>query len=390
MPDSIANIRIPLGNISVLEKIGEGGFGEVYRAKLEPFERDFAIKILNPHPSNADLPVARDRFIQEAEFLMNLRHPHITPIYGVGEFNASPYILMELFEGTNLHAARSEAAGASAEKFLPFIERVVAALGHAHSVGIVHRDIKPSNLLTKRGDARVVDFGIAAIMDPDSQRFTKAGATPVGDAFAAPELLENPRLVDARCDIYSLGACWFWLLTGRTPSGLNWEYVLRSVKGMTPKYESILLKTMDEVDNRFQTMDELAQALRSLSVMSGPAISSDEFLDDHSCLLLGVIFEHSVPSSEPISVYHLEQQVALKLSKLQLGLSLRTIRAKALVENCFLEQDFGERYAAIRLLESGEQWVDANRHRVERLLTELRKKNDVVSEILADDDDIPF
>jgi serine/threonine protein kinase len=122
---------------------------------------------LIPPPFNSADGKVRERFIQEAEILIKLRHPYITPIYGIGEFDGRPYILMEYFPGLNLQGARQKFGSPNPSKVLPFIEYVGSALEHAHSQNIIHRDIKPTNLLTTRGDARVVDFGIAYVMDPE-------------------------------------------------------------------------------------------------------------------------------------------------------------------------------------------------------------------------------
>ena len=156
-------------------------------------------------------------FLREANLLFRFRHARIVPIYGVGEHDGKPYILMEFFPGHNLVQARESFGIPDAQAILPFIEFAAEALGYAHSLDVVHRDIKPTNLMTIRGDARVLDFGIAALLDPKGQRFTRASAAIAGDAFSAPELTDNPMLVDPRCDLYSLGACWFWLLKRIAP-----------------------------------------------------------------------------------------------------------------------------------------------------------------------------
>lgn len=315
-----------------------------------------------------------DRFIKEAEILMTLRHPHITPIYGVGEHDGRPYILMEYFEGFNLSQAKD-----------------ALALGHAHRQDIVHRDIKPSNLLTRKGDARVVDFGIAQIMDPDGERFTQTGATPVGDAFAAPELVDNPRLLDPRCDIYSLGACWFWLLTGTTPRGRSWEGALRALDQMNHSYENVLLKTLDQAEKRYQTAEQLVQDIRALRTGSDPEANLSGELDDDAALLLGVIFEQFVPDSDPTSTYRLEQELAGRLNRFAFSMSLRTLRRHEYVESVTVESDRNyDTWQGLVLTDTGEVWVEANRIRVAKLIEQVSAPTPGELEIGISDDDIPF
>ena len=283
--------QVQLGTLTVGGLIGRGGYGEVYKARLAPFGQDFAVKFLDPSPFHNHPEKAHERFVKEAEILMALRHQYIVPIYGVGEHEGRPYILMEYFDGYNLCAAREKSGAPSPRVVLSFVERVAEGLGYAHQRGVVHRDIKPSNLLTRQGDARVIDFGIAKIMDPEGVRFTETGGTPVGDAYAAPELIADPRLIDPRCDVYSLGACWFWLLTGTTPQGRNWEAALRAVDQMEPQYEQVLLKALDRMEARYQTMGELVADVQALRSDANPRANSAGELDDNAALVLGVLFE---------------------------------------------------------------------------------------------------
>jgi serine/threonine protein kinase len=357
-----------LGNVTLGSRIGGGGYGEVFRAKVEPLRVEFALKLLNPSPFHTDQSRLHERFVREAEILLLLRHPNITPIFGVGEHEGRPYILMELFDGVDLNRARDRGIP-SPEKVLKFIELVALGLGHAHQRGIVHRDVKPSNLLTRIGDARVVDFGIAQIMDPDGERFTKSGGTPIGDAYSAPELLENPRQLDPRSDIYSLGACWFWLLTGTTPRGRNWEEALRKVPSMTPDYEQVVLKSLDQVDRRYQSMDELAIDVNALRIGRTPNATATEGLDDDCALLLGTIFEKCFASGLGTSTYRLEQELAGKLSRFAFGIALRNLKLRKFIEPVEIEDDWQrEPIPGFTISATGESWVVANRVRVEQLM----------------------
>ena len=321
---------------------------------------------------------------------MELRHPNITPIYGVGEVNGKSYILMEYFDGFNLHQARDISGAPKPSVVLDFVERIASALGYAHHKGIVHRDIKPSNLLTIKGDARVVDFGIAQILDPSGERFTLTGATPVGDAYAAPELVDNPRLLDSRCDIFSLGACWFWLLTGTTPRGTNWEASLRAVEEMGPSYENVILKTLDEPEKRYQTMEQLLDDIRALKVGTAPEADTNGELDDNACLILGIVFGHCSPERVTTSVYRLEQELSGKLNRFAFALALKKLRKYQLVEDIdtsdFYEDGSG---IEIKVTSAGEDWVEANHPRISKLI-ETTIEHKQTGEKATAFDDIPF
>jgi serine/threonine protein kinase len=381
VPDSVE-----LESIIVHERIGSGGFGTVYRASLYPLSIDLAIKFLDPSPFNSPNSNAAARFFKEADFLLKLRHKHIVPIYGVGDHQGKPFILMEYFDGKNLCDARKIGTPAP-DQMLNFFECIASSLEYAHDCNVFHRDIKPSNLLTQRGgDARIIDFGVAHVLDPDGDRLTKTGATIVGgDAFAAPELIDNHRLLDARCDIYSLGACWFWLLTGTTPRGRNWESALRKVEGMTPEYESVVLKTMDQIEARYQSMTELLADIRKLRSGDSPRATDGE-LDDNTVTVLSVIFEQCTPTVEGFSVYSLEQRVSRVINKFTLGTALRRLSRARLIEvKEIQEPNNGYFFEAACITDAGEDWVLSNSTRVESLLPESRlpTPDDF-------DDDIPF
>lgn len=384
MTDEVPH-EIELGSITLSEKIGAGGFGQVFRGRQHPFECDFAIKLLDPHPFNAPGSEAIKRFHKEANILLSLRHENITPIYGVGEHGGRPYIVMEFFSGMDLNKAR-EFGAPHPEKVLPFMEKVTSALDYAHRNGILHRDIKPSNLLTRQCDARVVDFGIAQALDPEGERLTRVGATPVGgDAYAAPELIAKPRLLDPRCDIFSLGACWFWLLTGMSPKGMSFEHALRQVDGMKPLYESVVLKTLNQPEGRYQSMAELLSDIRTLRSGESPKAIEGE-LDDDAVTVLAVIFEQCSPHSKGFSTYQLDQRLSKVMNKFTLTFATRLLIECNFVEPVQLtdERD-GYDYDALLITDAGQTWVRRNRARVESRLPEAQPKP--TDEF---DDDIPF
>jgi serine/threonine-protein kinase len=202
--------------------IGSGGFGTVYRATDPRLGIDFALKVFDPFPGLTSHADARVRFVREAGLLFRLRHENIVRVYDAGELmDGRPYIKMEYFDGLNLQKAR-EQRGTSAGESIAIIGRLAAAVEHAHSRSIIHRDIKPSNVLVSAShdELRLIDFGLGIIVEEavTRARLTKS-SQQFGDAYAAPELLENPKTTDPSVDVYSIGAVWYWLHAGQSPRG---------------------------------------------------------------------------------------------------------------------------------------------------------------------------
>jgi eukaryotic-like serine/threonine-protein kinase len=217
-----------LGAYEVVAKLGEGGMGEVYRARDSKLHREVAIKVL-PGLFASD-PARLIRFEREARTLAALNHPHIAQIYGVIEHPAA--LVMELVDGETL-AQRIARAPLPVEDALPLARQIAAALEAAHRRGIVHRDLKPANImLTGDGAVKVLDFGLAKALDADadatatpaaiadSPTFTSP-ATQIGvvlgtAAYMAPEQAKG-RHVDRRVDVWAFGCVFYEMLTGRRP-----------------------------------------------------------------------------------------------------------------------------------------------------------------------------
>jgi len=386
--DRLLGSKVTPGDIAVGKLLGKGGFGVVHEATITGIQFPFAIKFLDPSPFNPNADVARARFTREAELLFRLRHPHILAIYGVGEHHGVPYILMERFDGLDLNRARSDHGTPEPAAVLPFIEFVAGALGFAHSAGVVHRDIKPSNLMTRKGDARVLDFGIAALLDPDGSRLTRTGGTCVGDAFSAPELSENPRLCDPRCDVYSLGACWFWLLTGKAPKGLNWEAALRSAVKVTPDYERVVLRCLDQAEARYASMGELCAEVHALRCGEKPRAGLDDVNDDDS-LVLGVIASACPTRNDSTTVYQVEQELKGGMSRLAMGIAYRRLIRLNLVET-FIDTDPYSEFTGLRLTDAGDQWVEAHQKHIATLIDGMARAATKNHTPPAADDDVPF
>ena len=378
---------IELGRIKLGKQIGQGGYGIVYEAILpELANHEVAVKVLDPSPFQGSK--AKDRFIQEAKILLSLRHPHIISINGCGVHDGKPYILMERFAGRDLQHVRDTHGAPHPQKVLPFFRKIASALAYAHSQDILHRDLKPSNLMTTQGDARVIDFGIARIIDPNGDRFTRSGGTPVGGAFCAPELVDNPRLEDPRSDIFSLGACWYWLLTGFAPSGRNWEAALTNLDGVDSNYASIVFKMLESLHSRFVSMADVEREIMSLESGHQTKSSIDLLMDDNTMLILGSIFELEAPGVEGgVSAFDLERQMSNHLSKLTMRLTLKRLNSHGLVRIGEMT-DWNNTYDAYFVTDEGKDWVEQHQERIESLLQNIAPKS--VAASAAEDPDVPF
>jgi serine/threonine protein kinase len=225
-PPDIAELASKFPQLEILELIGKGGMGAVYKARQKQLDRIVALKILPP--GIGDEPAFAERFAREAKALAKLNHPNIVTLYEFGDAGGQFYFLMEFVDGVNL---RQLLAGSrvSAREALAIVPQICDALQFAHDQGIVHRDIKPENiLLDRRGRVKVADFGLAKIIEPgraDLPVSPNIGAAqqhgPTGvmgtPNYMSPEQKENPGEVDNRADIYALGVVFYQMLTGELP-----------------------------------------------------------------------------------------------------------------------------------------------------------------------------
>ncbi|MCG5056325.1 MAG: protein kinase [Myxococcales bacterium] len=210
------------GRYLVEHKIGEGGFGAVFKGKQLATGRDVALKILHPH-NVADATVVA-RFKREAEACSKLRDPHTVITYDFDETEDGVlYLAMELLSGKSLQQVQKAAGTLEPDRVLGILDQVAQALGEAHRQGIVHRDMKPENVMievTQDGDlVKVLDFGIAKIVSGDGARgpaLTAIGQTVGTLEFMSPEQLRGKAL-DGRSDIYALGMMSYEMLTGQLP-----------------------------------------------------------------------------------------------------------------------------------------------------------------------------
>jgi serine/threonine protein kinase len=203
------------GNYELLEKIGQGGMGVVYKARQRGLKRVVALKMIL---SGSDAgPQELARFRREAEALGHLSHPNIVPIYDVGEHEGRAYFSLEYIEGGSL-ARRLDATPWPARRAAALVETLARAVHVAHKAGLVHRDLKPANiLLTADATPKITDFGLAKRVDGDSG-LTASNAIMGTPSYMAPEQAKGKtKDVGPAADIYALGATLYELLTGRPP-----------------------------------------------------------------------------------------------------------------------------------------------------------------------------
>src|ERR1035437_9000820 len=219
VPPPIPELAALFPQLEILECLGRGGMGTVYKARQPRLDRLVALKILAPEKQN-DLQFA-ERFEREARALARLNHPNIVTVFDFGEVSGRFYLLMEFVDGLTLRQLLQAGKIAPAEA-LSIVPKICEALQYAHEHGIVHRDIKPENiLLDKSGRVKIADFGIAKIAGLESKDFSLTGAEDVMGTphYMAPEQIEKPLTVDHRADIYSLGVVFYEMLTGELPLG---------------------------------------------------------------------------------------------------------------------------------------------------------------------------
>jgi serine/threonine protein kinase len=218
-PPPIEAIAKLFPQFEILEFIGKGGMGAVYKARQPVLDRFVALKILPPNV--AGTPGFTERFNREARALARLVHPNIVAVHDFGQAGDLNYFIMEFVDGANLREVE-RAGRLTPEQALAIVPQICEALQFAHNEGIVHRDIKPENILIdKKGRVKITDFGIAKILD---QNVSNAPLTGVRDVvgtphYMAPEQVEKPSLVDHRADIFSLGVVFYEMLTGELPLG---------------------------------------------------------------------------------------------------------------------------------------------------------------------------
>jgi eukaryotic-like serine/threonine-protein kinase len=269
-----------IGSYRVVEKLGEGGMGAVYVAQHSLIGRRAAIKVLLPALSSDQGVV--NRFFNEARATAQLKHPNIIDVYDFGyHANGSAFLIMELLEGETL-AARLRRERSLALPLLAELTRQVAeGLGAAHQKGIVHRDLKPDNVFLVPDSAaacgvraKVLDFGIAKLVDDGSVVKTRTGSIMGTPLYMSPEQCRGLSTIDHRTDVYSLGCMMFEMAAGRPPyngegpgdvMAMHIYEPAPSLKKSVPRLDPIVSRAMAKnPGDRYRDMKELMQALEPL------------------------------------------------------------------------------------------------------------------------------
>jgi tRNA A-37 threonylcarbamoyl transferase component Bud32 len=216
---TIERIATAFPQLEIIELIGRGGMGFVFKARQPRLDRFVALKLL-PDKLARD-PHFAERFNREGRFLARLNHPNIVSVFDFGQTGGFYFLTMEFVDGVNLRQAM-QAGKFSPTEALSIVPNICEALHYAHEQGVLHRDIKPENiLLDAKGRVKIADFGIAKLVGEDKPSFTLTGTgTALGTPhYMAPEQLEKSVDIDHRADIYSLGVVFYEMLTGELPIG---------------------------------------------------------------------------------------------------------------------------------------------------------------------------
>src|SRR5829696_8364835 len=263
---------------AIERELGAGGMATVYLAHDRKHDRVVAIKVLHPDLGAA---LGSERFLSEIRTTARLQHPHILPLLDSGEADGLLYYVMPLVTGETLRARLER------EKLLPIddsllIAREVAdALSYAHSLRVIHRDIKPENILLQNGHALVADFGIAlAVQQAGGARMTQTGLSLGTPQYMSPEQAMGERSIDARSDVYALGAVTYEMLTGEPPfTGATMQAIVARLISEEPRrlvvqrksipdhVEAAVLHALEKLPaDRFASAADFAMALEGRGI----------------------------------------------------------------------------------------------------------------------------
>jgi hypothetical protein len=261
-----------VGKYKIIEKLGRGGMGTVFKAVDETLDREVAVKAVNAGALEEE---ALKRFRAEAMMLAKLNHPRIATVYELTRSDDELLMVMEFVAGETFEALVARTGALPVERAIALCMQVLDALGHAHEAGIVHRDLKPANLMvTRSGDVKVMDFGIARVLG--TEHLTTDGFMMGTPAYMAPEQVRAGE-IDRRADLYSVGVVLYRLVTGRLPFKADTAFAmiqsqlsdpptpLREVRPDLPEWlEVVLTRALSKLpDDRYQSAALFREALEA-------------------------------------------------------------------------------------------------------------------------------
>jgi tRNA A-37 threonylcarbamoyl transferase component Bud32 len=275
VPPTPASLAAYFPGLEVLEIIGQGGMGAVYKARQSKLARLVALKIIRPE--TADDPAFAERFTREARTLARLSHANIVAIHDFGEFSvAQPdsgqsrtlyFFIMEFVDGANLRELMQSGELQPAQS-LAIVPQICDALQYAHDEGIIHRDIKPENILIdRRGRVKIADFGLAKLARQSPENFTLTGTHQVMGTprYMAPEQMSGSRRVDHRADIYSLGVVLYEMLTGELPMGRFEDPSQKAA--VDPRLDEVVHRALaTDPDRRYQQASEVRADVDAITI----------------------------------------------------------------------------------------------------------------------------
>jgi tRNA A-37 threonylcarbamoyl transferase component Bud32 len=249
--------------LEVLDLLGQGGMGAVYKARQLKLDRTVAVKVLPPEWGRD--PAFAERFAREARALARLNHSNIVGVHDFGEAGGFYYLVMEYVDGVNLRQLLMTGR-LKPQQALQIIAQVCDALEYAHQEGVVHRDIKPENiLLDRRGRVKIADFGLAKLVGPARVNYTLTGSRQVMGTldYMAPEQRTTPQEVDHRADIYSLGVMFYEMLTGELPLG---RFAPPSEKApVDGRIDEVIFRALErQPDRRYQRVSALKAEVEAI------------------------------------------------------------------------------------------------------------------------------
>jgi len=287
-----------IGNYNIIESIGDGGMGKVFKGIHVTLDRIVALKMIDPELlSNSEII---NRFYKEAKIQALLNHPNIVTVFDFLEVENNYFIVMEYIKGESIGKIIKDQGAFEFNMAINIFKQILSGIAHAHSKGIIHRDIKPNNFLLTPNVVKITDFGIAHIISDTG--LTVAGAVLGTPKYMSPEQILGEK-IDHRSDVYSLGISFYEMLTGKVPfdgSG-NSDYeikrghvegeppLLRTINpGISDETEKIVLKSLSKSpDQRYQSVVEFLEAFEQIKTYD-LRVNSDEDLNSSDQLIVNI------------------------------------------------------------------------------------------------------